>query len=58
MAKYLVPPLTTVHVPMNLMGEQSVDILTERIYSNRDVSMRTFFPAKLIIRESVSGISA
>lgn len=56
MAKYLIPPLTTVHVPMKLMGEQAVDMLAERIYSNREVSMRVFLPAKLIIRESVSEI--
>ncbi len=54
MAKYLLPPLTTVHVPMNFMGAQAVNILAERIYSNREISMHIFVPAKLIIRESVS----
>lgn len=53
MAKYLVPSLTTVHIPMNFMGEQAVSILTERIQSNREINMRVSIPARLILRESV-----
>lgn len=54
MAKYLVPPLTTVHVPMDFMGYTAVNLLTERIYSNREISMHVSVPTKLMIRESVS----
>lgn len=54
MTKYLVPPLTTVHVPMDFMGEEAVNLLAERINSNREISMHVSVPAKLVIRESVS----
>ena len=54
MAKYLVPPLTTVHIPMDFMGERAVEVLAERIYTNREISMNISIPAKLIFRESVS----
>lgn len=54
MAKYMMPSLTTVHVPMDFMGVQAVNVLAERIYSNREISMRISIPAKLVIRESVS----
>ena len=54
MTKYLVPPRTTVHVPMDFMGEEAVNMLAERIYTNREISMKVSVPAKLVIRESVS----
>lgn len=54
MTKYLVPPLTTVHVPMDFMGEEAVNLLAERINSNREISMHVSVPAKLVVRESVS----
>ena len=54
MTKYLLPPLTTVHVPMDFMGEEAVNMLAERIYTNREISMKVSVPAKLVIRESVS----
>lgn len=52
-AKYLVPPLTTVHLHMDFMGEQAVSVLAERILSGREISIQTLIPAKLVIRESV-----
>ena len=54
MTKYLVPPLTTVHVPVDFMAETAVGLLSERINTNREISMHVSVPAKLIIRESVS----
>lgn len=54
MAKYLVPPLTTVHIPMSFMGDQAVTMLAERIYSNREINMCVSIPARLVLRESVS----
>lgn len=54
MAKYLVPPLTTVHVPMDFMGNTAVGLLSERIHSNREISIHISVPTKLMIRESVS----
>ena len=54
MTKYLVPPFTTVHVPMDFMDVEAVNMLAERIYTNREISMKVSVPAKLVIRESVS----
>lgn len=56
MAKYLTPPLTTVHIPMDFMGECAVKLLNDRIYNHREISMNVSVPAKLVIRESVSKI--
>lgn len=56
MAKYLVPPLTTVHIPMNFMGERAVEVLSERISTNRETSMCIAVSARLVIRESVSKV--
>ncbi len=53
-AKYLIPPLTTVHIYMDFMGAQAVNLLSERIYSNREISMHISIPTKLMIRGSVS----
>ncbi|WP_313152429.1 LacI family DNA-binding transcriptional regulator [Lacrimispora sp.] len=53
-AKYLIPPLTTVHIYMDFMGSQAVSILAERIYSGREISMHISLPTKLIVRGSVS----
>lgn len=55
-AKYLVPPLTTVHLHMNFMGEQAVNILSERILTGREICIQTLIPATLVIRESVRAI--
>lgn len=52
-AKYLVPPLTTVHLYMDLMGKQAVTVLAERILNNREIPIQTLIPAKLVLRESV-----
>ena len=52
-AKYLVPPLTTVHLHMDFMGEQAVSMLAERILTGREIAIQTLIPAKLVIRESV-----
>lgn len=57
MAKYLVPPLTTIHVHMNFMGRQAVKMLAERIQSERTISMHVSVPTSLMIRESVGRAS-
>jgi LacI family transcriptional regulator len=53
-AKYMIPPLTTVHIYMDFMGSQAVSILAERIYSGREISMHISLPTKLMVRGSVS----
>ncbi|HIT89300.1 MAG TPA: LacI family DNA-binding transcriptional regulator [Candidatus Merdenecus merdavium] len=57
MAKYLIPPLTTVHVNMDFMGEQAVHILAERIHLEREISMHISIPTTLKIRDSVYDIN-
>lgn len=55
-AKYLVPPLTTVQLHMSFMGEQAISLLVDKIETNREVSMQISLPSKLVIRESVAKI--
>lgn len=55
-AKYLVPPLTTVHLHMNTMGSEAVKLMEERIKSGRKVSVRMVIPCTLEERESVSAL--
>lgn len=52
-AKYLAPPLTTVHVHMNFLGRQAVRMLVERIQSERVINMHVSVSTELVIRESV-----
>lgn len=49
--KYLNPPLSTVKVYTEIMGETAVDTLLERL-SGRKVSKKIFIGTKLIIRQS------
>lgn len=56
MAKYLMPPLTTVHVHMNFMGRQAVRMLAERIQSERTINMHVSVPTQLMLRESVGRV--
>lgn len=53
MAKYLAPPLTTVHVHMNFMGRKAVQMLAELIQQERRINIHVSVSAELIIRESV-----
>lgn len=55
-ARYLVPPLTTVRLKTEFMGEQAVVILIERILNGRKVPVQTLIPASLVLRESVKKI--
>ena len=56
-AKYMLPPLTTMRLYMDFMGEKAVDIIVERIQNKREIPMQIILPAKLMIRESVRTIS-
>ena len=53
MAKYLAPPLTTVHVHMNFIGRQAVKMLVERIQLERNVNIHVSVSTELVIRKSV-----
>ena len=52
-SKYTVPPLTTVRVHKEFMGETAVELLLERIVKKRDISKKIILPTTLQIRESV-----
>lgn len=51
-SKYLVPPLTTVKVYTQFMGETALALLLERINDNRRISKKVIIPTELIIRKS------
>ena len=55
-AKYLVPPLTTLHIYMDFMGAEAVSLLMERIYTGRKICKRVYIPAKLTLRSSVASL--
>ena len=55
-ARYMIPPLTTVRLPMEFMGEYAVHMLEERICQGRNVCLRVTVPASLHIRDSVKKI--
>lgn len=57
MAKYMVPPLTTMRLYMDFMGEKAVDIISDRILAKRELPIRVILPAKLMIRESVRDLN-
>lgn len=52
-AKYMLPPLTTMHFYMDFMGEKAVDLISDRIITKRELPMEIILPARLMIRESV-----
>lgn len=55
-AKYMIPPLTTVRIYMEFMGEYAVHMLEERILGERELCMKVIVPTKLYIRDSVKNI--
>ena len=50
--KYMVPPLTTVRLYMEFMGETAVSLMMERIETEREICKMVTIPTKLIERES------
>lgn len=57
MAKYMVPPLTTMRLYMDFMGEKAVDVMADRIFTKRELPLQVILPAKLMIRESVRNLN-
>lgn len=53
-AKYMSPPLTTLHIYMDFMGAEAVSLLKERLHRGREVCKRVYIPAKLTLRDSVA----
>ena len=52
MSSYTSPPLSSVHVYTEFMGEQSLNSLIERI-EGRDIPTKKIVPTKLMIRETL-----
>ena len=55
-AKYMIPPLTTVRLHMEFMGEYAVKLLEERILHGREICVKVSVPTQLCIRDSVKKI--
>lgn len=51
-SKYTVPPLTTVRVHKEFMGETAVELLLERIVKKREIPKKVIIPTALQVRES------
>lgn len=51
-AQFLTPSLTTIRVFTEFMGETAVEVLEEKIRSQRTISKKTLIPTQLIKRES------
>lgn len=54
-SKYTVPPLSSVRVHKEFMGETAVELLLERIQKGRTIAKKIVVPTELIIRESAKG---
>jgi LacI family transcriptional regulator len=57
MARYAIPPLTTIHVYKDVMGSFAVRILLKYIQDGMEVPVTTIVPIKLIERESVMNLN-
>ncbi len=55
-AKYMTPPLTSVRLYMDFIGQKAVNLLADRILTGREISMKIVVPTKLQIRGSVAQI--
>ncbi len=52
-SKYTVPPLATVRVHKEFMGETAVELLIERIIKKREISKKVIIPTEMVHRESL-----
>ncbi|MBT2656114.1 LacI family DNA-binding transcriptional regulator [Bacillus sp. ISL-18] len=57
-AQYMVPPLTTVKLYTEIMGETAVDLLLERIATKREICKKVTIHTKLIIRGSAAAVKS
>ncbi len=53
-AKYMDPPLSTVRLHTDFMGQQAVALLADHIFTNRKIPMMITLPSELVLRESVA----
>jgi LacI family transcriptional regulator len=50
--RFLDPPLTTVHVPMQFIAQNAVDILKNRVSGLYSLPRKLYIPTSLTLRES------
>ena len=53
-AQYMFPPLTTVKLYTEIMGESAVDLLLERVATKREICKTITIHTKLIERDSAT----
>ena len=53
-AKYMVPPLSTIRLHTDFMGQEAVTLLADRILNGRKVPMMVTLPGELVLRDSVA----
>lgn len=53
-AKYMSPPLTSVHLHLNIMSSEALRLIEDRIRGERSVSIQSFVGTSLVKRESVA----
>lgn len=56
--RYLTPMLTSVHIPIEEMGQMAAKLLVDRIESGRKLPVKSFLPNYIIRRESCSPVKA
>ena len=56
-SSYMIPPLTTIKVPTDCLGDAAADLLLEKINSNRHYPKKVLVPTQLKIRKSCKQIS-
>lgn len=56
-SKFLHPPLTTVKVYTEFMGETAVDLLLERMETKRELPKKVVIPSHLVVRESCAVVA-
>ncbi len=52
--KFLDPPLTTVHVPMQFIAQNAVNILKHRVSGLYNLPRKLYIPTSLVVRESTA----
>lgn len=57
MSQYVNPPLTSIRVHIEHLGEVAVELMNERINSSRNYAKKVILPCEFIIRESVNKIN-
>ncbi|WP_195574705.1 LacI family DNA-binding transcriptional regulator [Paenibacillus sp. 1001270B_150601_E10] len=55
-AQFMVPPLTTIRLNTDFMGETAVSLMQDRLMNDREICLRVTIPTKLIVRESAIAI--